>query len=848
MSRQRVAALLAVCVGLVWVVATARGGDEKVGYVEGKSFTDGLREPSAVDVLEDGGVVVTDFAAQTVTTFEPGGAVRWRLEDGLDQPSGLGVAPDGVWVTDAGNHRLLFLDADDGEVKQEIGIDPELHPIDVAFDGKQSLWVSCTPEDVLLKLSMEGEVELHIDKLENLPMRAPRGLAATPDGGVVFVEALSGKVRRIGGNGKLMADLADWGMTEGAFVKPKDVTWLPTGGLAVLDTHQGILQLLDSDGTFEMAVTKEGERLFEHPLGVAAVRDLIYVADAGSSAVRVFKRGGPAYLGGRFERAQMLFREVSVRDDDPSPICRQCHDGTRRLSAGNFDPTAKNHPIQVQDEERAQFIPDNISRNADGSLKCTSCHQIHDQQVLGMVEDSEAVDFGLKPPQTRSLSSRQVCLNCHADYIESAPRGKRHTHPLGVPRPDEADHTVLDRARSRLDEDQLTCMSCHRPHGASEEPLLVLSSTDGTLCVSCHTDRTAELSQHPLDMEVSEAVATRVEDLGGVLGPDGLLTCMSCHDPHLSTGDTLLRAEGEDGGSPCESCHEERAAAIGEGRHGKVGCASCHGMHVAPDLDLEDLSSRIGPAACLACHTQGRSDNDAPQVSVRGSHPLGVGLGGRSDMPGIGGRMACSTCHNAHGAGSRLLRRKSIPDLCISCHSAQRSVFGSEHDAALVPVARSNTTCVSCHDAHGVGRGSMLVRIKPGENPANARCLSCHDGSTSAVNPGAFTHPSAADRQKKKRSGVTKKFSGKVTFYTDGGRPTRDLTIGIPACGTCHDPHRWKHDQAKGGGEAEGNDRTSFLRSRSMVLELCERCHGRDAEERFLNFHSQSFRDYLEVW
>ncbi len=193
----------------------------------------------------------------------------------------------------------------------------------------------------------------------------------------------------------------------------------------------------------------------------------------------------------------------------------------------------------------------------------------------------------------------------------------------------------------------------------------------------------------------------------------GQLQCEACHGP---TGDHAGRVRrGQERPSPsitfkvddassvetrnemCLNCH---AGDTGFGWHGNdhddnsVACADCHSLHVARD---PVLATATQPEVCFDCHQQQRTQSLKPYA-----HPIRQG------------EMACSGCHNPHGATSEWqFARQTLNDTCFGCHAEKRGPYLWEH----APVTED---CSTCHDPHGSNHPGMLTMRGP------MLCQSCH--------------------------------------------------------------------------------------------------------------------------
>jgi len=63
----------------------------------------------------------------------------------------------------------------------------------------------------------------------------------------------------------------------------------------------------------------------------------------------------------------------------------------------------------------------------------------------------------------------------------------------------------------------------------------------------------------------------------------------------------------------------------------------------------------------------------------------------------------CAVCHNSHKSDYRGLLTRPAPQLCFSCHDAERNRSAPHHAAA------QDRPCVSCHDPHSAGNRMLLV-------------------------------------------------------------------------------------------------------------------------------------------
>ncbi|HEY5973818.1 MAG TPA: DmsE family decaheme c-type cytochrome [Geobacteraceae bacterium] len=138
-----------------------------------------------------------------------------------------------------------------------------------------------------------------------------------------------------------------------------------------------------------------------------------------------------------------------------------------------------------------------------------------------------------------------------------------------------------------------------------------------------------------------------------------------------------------------------------------VSCLDCHKLHQGPQQKV----SRVEMAElCYQCHPEVKAENN-----LFSHHPL------REK------KMACSDCHNPHGATQDKLLHGSTPkETCSRCHMEKQGPFVYEH-------ADVTENCANCHAPHGSVNARLLTATQP------FLCLQCHSGHGTSLNstPGA---------------------------------------------------------------------------------------------------------------
>jgi DmsE family decaheme c-type cytochrome len=277
-------------------------------------------------------------------------------------------------------------------------------------------------------------------------------------------------------------------------------------------------------------------------------------------------------------------RQDMVLKDDAK--CTRCHDETEE------------YPVLSIAKTRHGVV-------ADGRTPtCTSCHgesPTHvDRPADAKVRPPVDVGFG-KTSKTPMEVRSQACLTCHQG-------GNRMNWHVSA-------HSSKDVA----------CSSCHNVHTGKDKVQVKVEQAE--VCANCHKAQRAQLSypsRHPIK--------------------EGKVVCSQCHNPHGSTGPTML-VKGTVN-ETCYTCHaEKRGPFLFEHAPVREDCTSCHTPHGSINAPL--LKAR-GPWLCQQCH-------------LAQFHPSTLYSGNQLPPTVIPGG----------AAGQQVLARS-----CLNCHT---QVHGSNH-------------------------------------------------------------------------------------------------------------------------------------------------------------------------
>lgn len=440
--------------------------------------------------------------------------------------------------------------------------------------------------------------------------------------------------------------------------------------------------------------------------------------------------------------------------DTIAQICFQCHGGI------GADPEARNVTVFDGGVSHSNAVgtltawgesePTGIHGMAGGLITCTSCHDVHNNEIRPFLRSyAAAVTEG---------NFQSLCVMCHDERAANANTGTRTQHPTGVDLagtwavanilaktavPAVYKSTWADLTREvSLDGD-----TWHWNLGAKFDTASTdTGSAGGTVfgCGTCHATHNNELAYASFAVDDglgNVGVPAAIASPGNALQPESdsptfgaiAAICDACHATPAVSGPGAVNTASHPwatqttsgawpSGLTAVNTTANGAKFGSSGTERSLDCQACHDMHYARVAATTSTGNRTDCNAlirneCGDCHSSG---------SIAGHHPSGIAVTAGTNVNTllIGGAPAWSALPVPITEANR--------EALVAISAAVRTTGTGDS----YPTTGGVMTCGTCHGAsaaHNVTGTSWAPGVIGG-NTESGMCVDCH-----SINPSIYT-------------------------------------------------------------------------------------------------------------
>lgn len=220
-------------------------------------------------------------------------------------------------------------------------------------------------------------------------------------------------------------------------------------------------------------------------------------------------------------------------------------------------------------DKEFRYPPQNYSKgyfhNNENEKVCSKCHDMSVNEVKGVAfEDiTKSNCYGChkginKEKHSHAPSVNWLCTSCHNGEVGTFNQAELNKTKYSVADPIEP--LCLSCHKKHKEEwsnkrfghepaESGRCNKCHNSHSSKEEFYLRKSAWE--LCTTCHKDKIE-------GAHVVKTFARQAHPTHGVKDPSRggkELSCVSCHNPHVSDAPSLLQSQSTMG--LCSRCHKK---------------------------------------------------------------------------------------------------------------------------------------------------------------------------------------------------------------------------------------------------------------------------------------------------
>lgn len=206
--------------------------------------------------------IVSGITAAGIVLLWAGGAINWNRqapyemvrawgergsgEGQFNDPTGIAVTDDEVFVADARNGRIQVFDKN-GVFRRAFGQERLGRPMNLTIVDDR-LYVPDYFKDVIHVFRLDGSIERTMAIDDGL--NSPGGVAVRADGSLLVADTYGQRVVQIGNSGEVLRSWEGKGVGPARFNYPTDVA-AAGDGFFVADGYNDRIQAFDADGNFE---------------------------------------------------------------------------------------------------------------------------------------------------------------------------------------------------------------------------------------------------------------------------------------------------------------------------------------------------------------------------------------------------------------------------------------------------------------------------------------------------------------------------------------------------------------------------------------------------------------------
>ncbi len=312
-----------------WVIETEINGMAGEGYYM-------FKRPSSVITSESGDIIISSFATNELTVFNPNGRMLRKIKGGfgiLNHPFDILLLDNGSYIVSEYEGNQLSRINSSGSIEKQFasrgtGDGELLGPQYLADDKSGYIYVTDWGNRRVCKFDYDGNYILSFGRKSGIypGFSSPTGIASV--GGFIYVaDSERNCLDVFDRSGNYLRSIA-----KGFFHKPEGISVIDEKNLMIADTDRIIKLNIENEYLDEIYTAREGERL------TSAVYDInndIVATDFDRSRI-IFLTDMAAVYGGLFVRIDRVVETdfprvkvlVSVEDRDGNPVSG--------LEKGNF--------------------------------------------------------------------------------------------------------------------------------------------------------------------------------------------------------------------------------------------------------------------------------------------------------------------------------------------------------------------------------------------------------------------------------------------------------------------------------------------------------------------------------